>query len=147
MEQYQSLAQSIEGLKRPIIIIAAVGVLAHLLILVTGTVMANQKDDRKYSTFEACHYGMKSLFENNPSEDLFQKKVIEDTKDHKFEIDGISLIKVIDNYTCDVVAKDANGFRSYRVGLEKNSRFIHFYRIHDVKGQKLVSTYQWRASL
>jgi len=96
---------------------------------------------------EACQVGMTSLFDNNPMEELFHKTVLKDTKDHNFKIDEITLIKVIDNYNCDVVVKDPKGHRSYRIALEKNSRFPHFYRIFDVRGQKLVSSYQWKANL
>jgi hypothetical protein len=99
---------------------------------------------RTYSTLEACHYGMESIFEHNPSADLHHKKVIKDLKDHHFKIDEISLVKVKDGLHCDVVAKDAKGFRSYAVTLEKNAKFPHLYRVFDVRGQKIVSKYQWR---
>ena len=47
----------------------------------------------------------------------------------------MTLVKMINHYTCDVVIKDLKGFRSYRVSLERNSRFENFYRITDVKGK------------
>jgi len=90
---------------------------------------------------------MKSFFDNDPSEDFFHKDVLKDVQSTKFEMEGISLIKVVDNYTCDVVAKDTKGHRSYRVGLEKNPKFPHLYKIFDVKGQQIVSPYQWRENL
>ncbi len=100
-----------------------------------------------FSTFETCLYGMDKLFKNAQDETLFHKNVLKDTKEHQFKIDEINLVKVIDGHHCDVIAKDAKGFRSYRVTLEKNSKFPHLYRIFDVQGQKLVSNYQWRANL
>lgn len=87
---------------------------------------------------------MKSIFENNSNEELVGKKVLKDLKNKKFEIEGISLVKVKDGHHCDVVAKDSKGHRSYLVTLEKNSKFPHYYRIFDVRGQKIVSKYQWR---
>lgn len=110
--------------------------------------MANRQDEVKHmSVMEVCHYGMKSLFENNPKEALFNRSVLNDVKDHTFKVEDIGLIKVLGGHRCDVIAKDAQGHRSFRVTLEKNSSFPHFYRIADVKEQKLVSKYQWRASL
>ncbi|MBG60553.1 MAG: hypothetical protein CMJ16_08860 [Peredibacter sp.] len=110
--------------------------------------MLNRQEEAKHmSVIEVCHYGMKSLFENNPKKALFNKSVLEDVKEHTFNIEEISLIKVLGGHRCDVVAKDAKGHRSFRVILEKNSTFSHFYKISDVREQKLVSKYQWRASL
>lgn len=110
--------------------------------------MLNREDANKpFSVMEACHYGMKSLFENNPTENLFNMSVIKDVKGHTFEVEEVSLVKVLAGHRCDVVAKDAKGYRSFLVVLEKNSSFPHFYKIADVREQKLVSKYQWRASL
>lgn len=93
---------------------------------------------------ETCLYGMNSLFNNGPSLDLVEKEVIRDTKDLSFSIDKITLVKILDNYTCDVITKDSNGFRSYRVTLKRNSKFKHLYKIGNVTGQKIISKYQWR---
>lgn len=103
-----------------------------------------REEDRPFSTFETCHYGMKAIFEHNTNLDLHHKKVIADLKDHRFEIEKITLVKVKDDFHCDVVAKDKKGFRSYAVVLEKNAKFQHLYRIFDVRGVKLVSSYQWK---
>lgn len=143
MEQYQSMAEAIEKLKRPLVYIAIISALTHLLILGTGIMLNRQDDARHFSVMEACHYGMKSLFENNPNEALINGTVLKDVKGKKFEIEDISIVKVVDGNQCDVVAKDAKGFRSYLVVLEKNSSFPHFYKIADVKEQKLISSYQW----
>jgi hypothetical protein len=109
--------------------------------------MGQRENNKKLTPLETCLYGMESLFENNGSKDYFNKSVLKETKDHLFYIDSISLVKVIDSHHCDVVAKDTKGHRSYRVTLEKSSKFTHFYRILDVQGQKLTSKYQWRTSL
>ncbi len=87
---------------------------------------------------------MKAIFEHNPTLELHHKKVIKDLKGKNFQVDEISLIKVKDSHHCDVVAKDAKGYRSYAVTLEKNAKFPHLYKIFDVQGQKIVSKYQWR---
>jgi hypothetical protein len=89
-------------------------------------------------------YGMRAVFNNASNEDLLDKSVILDLKEHQFKIDKITLIKVIDNYTCDVVAKDSKGHRSYRVQLAKSSRYPHLFKIQNIKGQKIKATYQWR---
>lgn len=119
----------------------------HLAILGTGIYLGKRTIEKTYTTFEACHYGMQELFNNNPTKGLFHKDVLAAVKDHKFEVGPITLVKVIDEFNCDVVAKDAKGLRSFKVTLEKSSNFAHFYRVLDVKGQKLESPYQWRASL
>ena len=75
------------------------------------------------------------------------KTLLKDVEKLKFEIDKITLVKVRDNYHCDVVARDAKGHRSYKVKLEKNSKFPHFYKIFDIQGQKIISTYQWKGDL
>mgnify|MGYP006945858449 CR=1 FL=1 len=90
---------------------------------------------------------MKELFENNPTDKLFNKSVLKDVKEHLFEIEGIGLIKELSGFGCDVVAKDAKGHRSFKVRLEKNSSFPHFYKISDVREQGIVSQYQWKDSL
>ncbi len=87
---------------------------------------------------------MRQIFENNPKEDLIDKKVIKDLANYHFNIENISLIKVLNRTSCDVVAKDLKGYRSYLVNLEKSSKFTHFYKIFDVKGQKIISSYQWK---
>lgn len=100
-----------------------------------------------YTTLEACNFGMRSIFNNSPNEDVVSSQVINELKSTNFKVEDITLIKMIDPYLCDVVIKDVKGFRSYAVTLEKNLDFPHLYRISDVKGQKLVSAYQWEKSL
>lgn len=117
------------------------------MVLGSGIVLSQKKETKSYSTFEICLYGMKGLFENNPEAALFNEKIFEDVGDTKFKIDDITLVKMIDNYNCDVIGKDPKGLRSYRVSLEKNSKFPYLYRILDIKGQKLISEYQWRNTL
>ena len=87
---------------------------------------------------------MKSIFDNNPTDDLIDKSIIKDVKEMNFQMEDITLVKVIDHYSCDVVAKDSKGHRSYRVSLERNTGFRHLFKIKNVKGQKIVSKYQWR---
>ena len=146
MEAYQSMAKSIEGLKRPLIYIALISAVAHLFILGTG-IFLNREKVGYMNGFEVCHKGMKTLFNNLPNSNFFNQSVLNDVKEVTFEIEKISLIKMIGDYHCDVIAKDHKGHRGYRVKLEKNPSFTHYYRIADVKGQKLSSSYQWKEQL
>lgn len=87
------------------------------------------------------------MFNNSPIERYFSSGVLSDLKGHKFEIENIRLLKRVNDYQCDVVIEDNKGFRSYKVKLEKNHRYTHLYKITDIQGQKLVSTYQWKDEL
>ncbi|PIP92548.1 MAG: hypothetical protein COW00_00105 [Bdellovibrio sp. CG12_big_fil_rev_8_21_14_0_65_39_13] len=87
---------------------------------------------------------MKSIFENNSTKKLVHQKVLDDLKATHFEVEDITLVKMVNGLHCDVIAKDSKGYRSYAVTLEKNSKFDHLHRIFDVRGQKIVSPYQWR---
>ena len=147
MEQYKSMAKSIEQIKKPLIYIALISALTHILILGTGILINHQEDNKKFSAMKTCYVGMKELFENNPTEKLFNKSVLKDVKEHTFEIEEIGLIKQLSGFRCDVVAKDSKGHRSFRVALEKNASFPHFYKIADVKEQRLAARYQWEDSL
>lgn len=146
MEEYQSMAKSIKELKNPLIIIALISALTHLLILGSG-IYLNRIKVEEMSAFEVCHKGMTELFSNNPSSSFFNKTVLKDVKEEVFEVEQLSLIKMLGDYNCDVIAKDHKGHRSYRVRLEKNPKFSHLYRIVDVKGQRLTSSYQWEEKL
>lgn len=121
--------------------------ITHLIILGGGIILSRSKSGQTFSTVETCFYGLKSLFENNPNIDLFNEGVLKDSKDKVFEIVSLTLVKQVDEFSCDVIAKDSKGFRSYRVLLEKSSKFQHFYRIVDVKGQEIVTTYQWKGNI
>lgn len=87
---------------------------------------------------------MKELFENAPSEKLFNKSVLKEVKEKVFNIESIELVKALIGSRCDVVAKDSKGHRSFRVTLEKNANFPYFFKILDIKEQRLVSSYQWK---
>ena len=105
--------------------------------------MNRKHDESPFTTVETCYFGMKAIFGNAPDPDLTARQVIDEVKSTNFKIEDITLIKMIDTYLCDVVVKDTKGFRGYAVKLEKNVNLPHLYRIVDVKGQKLVSAYQW----
>lgn len=90
--------------------------------------MLNRESKNPMIPMEVCYQGMKSLFSNSPKESFFNKSVLNDVKEHTFEIENISLIKTLGDYHCDIVAVDHKGHRSYRVKLEKNSRFPHLYK-------------------
>ena len=147
MDQYKSVEKSMEELKRPVWIIFTIGVISQALLLWAGIERFLPKEAKQFSTLEACYYGMDSLFKYHPMEGLFHESVTREVKGHKFNIERITMVKVIDSYHCDVVAKGPKEFRSYRIQLERSSRFPHFYRIEDVQGQKLTSSYQWKGEL
>lgn len=86
---------------------------------------------------------MRGIFLGSVDEDLVKKEVIEAAKAMKFQIEDITLVKMIGTLNCDVVVKDLKGYRAYQVSLERSSKFEYEYRIADVKGQKLKSEYQW----
>lgn len=86
---------------------------------------------------------MRGVFLGSADEDLVKQEVIEAAKAMKFQIEGITLIKMIGALNCDVVVKDLKGYRAYQVSLERSSKFEYEFRIADVKGQKLISDYQW----
>lgn len=85
---------------------------------------------------------MNSVFDNNPRHELIGSKVIKDLKEMKFKIDKIHLVKVNDNYNCDVFTKDSKGVRRYNVSLDKSIHFSHLYKIVDIKEDKVDSRYQ-----
>ena len=146
-EQYQDMGKAIARLKWPIIWIASIGTIIHLILLGLGVWMNTKSDEIPFTTLETCYYGMKSILGNAPDPNLLSTQVRDELKTQNFKIEDITLVKMIDPYLCDVVVKDTKGFRSYFVTLEKNLNFPHLYRILDVKGKKLVSSYQWESNL
>ncbi len=84
------------------------------------------------------------MFNNNPDNELLDNSIIKDMKEHHFKIEQISLVKQLDGFSCDVVAKDSKGFRSYLVELDKSQSFKHLYKVKNIRGQKIKSAYQWR---
>ena len=144
MQNYQNIAESIQKLKKPLMLIAGVSVFLNLVVLGAGVIINSKTESKRFTTFESCHNGMKSIFEHNGTEDLIHSKVLKDLEKHHFDIEEITLIKVRNGLHCDVVARDSKGYRSYSVTLEKNAKYPHLYRIFDVRGQKIVSAYQWK---
>jgi len=86
---------------------------------------------------------MRGIFLGSADEELVSKEVMEAAKAMKFQIEDITLVKMIGALNCEVVVKDHKGHRGYHVSLERSSKFEYEYRIADVKGQKLISKYQW----
>ena len=145
MSKYKTVEEELSSFKKPFYLIAGIGVIANILLVVFFGYINSIEKNKKYSTMEVCLYGMESIFSNNANEDLLNESVLKDTEKIRFEIEEITLIKVINDYLCDVVVKDPKGYRSYIVRLEKSSKNPYFYKIFNVKGQKFVSTYQWRS--
>lgn len=86
---------------------------------------------------------MNGIFLGEADDDLVNEQVLKDVKGQKFSVENITLVKMINSYKCDVVVRDSKGFRSYLVTLERAAKFEYGFRVADVKGQKLVSNYQW----
>ena len=142
MDQFGDIEKSIRKIKRPILSIALTGIILQTLILLAGT--TGQRERLKpFSTLEACYYGMRSLFIHDPDKNLLHKSVLKKVKGRHFKSHNITLVKAIGHHHCDVVAKDTKGYRSYRINLEKNPRFIHLYRIFHIQEQQLTNPYQW----
>lgn len=87
---------------------------------------------------------MNSIFNNNPDEKLLNKTILKDLlkKENEFKVDNIHLVKVVNNYECDVFSRDHKGVRRYLVKLEKNTKFTHLYRILDISEKTVDSRYQ-----
>ena len=145
MQKYQDLSAEIKGVKLPIKIMVAVGIGINLVILVVS-LWINFFDGQgeKFSSIETCFQGMRSIVNNAPDPELISEKVILDIEkeDIKFSVERIHIVKYLDGLHCDVITKDPQGYRSYLVTLQKNSKFNHFFKITDVKGQKIISRYQ-----
>ena len=138
-----SVEEAIIGLKRPLKLYSFIVIGINLMILGFGIYMNFKKETiPEYTSLEACLYGMEQIINNDPKENLLNPKVITDLKDQKFTVDSIHLIKVLSSFSCDVFTKDSKGIRRYLVSLEKNSNFVHKFRILDVKGMKVDSRYQ-----
>ena len=119
-----------------------------MIIIITGITLNAPPSESDYSQLEVCYYGGKTLFlENAPHRELFNKSTLNDVEGKIFKMNDILLVKTIGNNACDLVIEDDRGRRSYRLELEKNSKFEHFYRIANIKGQKLISPYQWEDKL
>jgi hypothetical protein len=86
---------------------------------------------------------MSAIFLKKANEDLVNEQVLKVIEGQRFTVEAITLVKMLNSYKCDVVVKDDKGFRGYLVTLERAAKFEHGFRIADVKGQKLVSSYQW----
>ena len=84
---------------------------------------------------------MKSLLEYDPIEGLFHKSVLDEVKGHRFKVDRVSLVKVIDDYRCDIITKGEKRLEGHRINLEKGPRFPLNYRIKDVLGQRISKDY------
>jgi hypothetical protein len=147
MHHYQNLTSEIKNIKRPIQLITALGIALNLGILTIGGQLINSKNRPMYSTIEACYFGMKGVVGNNPDERLIKKEILKDLEGKTFKVQGINLVKKLDSHSCDVVVKDDKGVKSYLVELEKSSRYAHGVKLFNIKGQKVVSKYQWRAML
>ncbi|OFZ36100.1 MAG: hypothetical protein A2504_00375 [Bdellovibrionales bacterium RIFOXYD12_FULL_39_22] len=115
-----------------------------IILIISAWIHLGANSGQIYSPMEACYYGMSSIINNNPDQEQINQKVIEELDKNKilFAVEGITLVKQLDDYSCDVVTKDSQGYRSFQVGLEKNSRFKHLYKILEVTEKQIESRYQ-----
>ena len=142
--QYQDIPKAIGEIKRPMWAMILIGIIFQIITIQIALNASAPKSTKTYTPLQTCYYGMRSMFHNNPNSNLLHGSIVDAVKEKSFNINKITLIKVVNDFSCDVIARDNKGFRSYRVMLEKNSKFAHFYRIHDIKEQNLKSPYQWR---
>ena len=96
----------------------------------------------KHNSFEACYKGMNSIFNNGRDEDLASEKVLKDLRDKDFKINRIHLVKVKDNFSCDVFTRDPKGVRRFHVSLGKSLKHAHSYKIIKVQEEKVDLRYQ-----
>ena len=145
MKKFQSISDEITALKKPVRIISLVGIGVNLVAVTIFLFFQFGTGGKQiYSSMEACFYGMDAIFNNNPKTEFVGEKVIKDLEKNKvtFEVERIHLVKFVDGFNCDVVSFDPNGFRNYRVALERSNRFEHHYRILDVNERQIESRYQ-----
>jgi hypothetical protein len=144
MENYQSINKTIASIKKPIIAFSLIQIALYVAIGYALVQIALNKESHSYSSMETCYYGMDSIFNNNPNEELLNKTILKDLlkKKEEFKVDSIHLVKVVNNYECDVFSKDQKGVRRYLVKLEKNAKFRHLYRILDISEKTVDSRYQ-----
>ena len=134
---YQSLIETMNALKRPILAISAIGIILQLSVLIAGlATLAPGGGAREFEPMEICYHGMKAIFQKSDHGDLLHESVLEDIKKHQFNFDRIVSVKVTDSMNCTVSAKFADGTHPYRVKLEKSPRFKYGHRILDARGGK-----------
>ena len=145
MNKYQDLTVSIKEIGKPLKKIMWVALACNLIVsgLTAWLVRPTIPSLKPLTSLDVCHQGMRGIFLGSADEELVSKEVMEAAKAMKFQIEDITLIKMIGALNCDVVVKDHKGHRGYQVSLERSSKFEYEYRIADVKGQKLISKYQW----
>jgi len=145
MHKYQDLSGEIQKIKMPIKIMVISGIVINLLIgILFLWINFYWSKTEHFGSVEACLKGMESLVSNVADPKIINEKVMEDIEKHqiKFNVERIHLVKYLDGLHCDVITKDSDGFSSYLISLEKNSRFEHLFKITDVKEQPIISEYQ-----
>ena len=145
MHKYQDLSGEIQKIKMPIKIMVISGIVINLLIgILFLWINFYWCKTEHFGSVETCLKGMESLVNNSSDPKIINEKVMDDIQKHqiKFNVERIHLVKYLDGLHCDVITKDSDGFSSYLISLEKNSRFEHLFKITDVKEQPIISEYQ-----
>lgn len=143
MKNYDNIPQAIGRIRGSILISLLVLTLAYVGSLFSFYHLFIKDEKMAYSTFEACYFGMKKIVENDPSENLLNKSIIEDIEKLKdnFSVELLGQVKVLDPFRCDVFIKERRGTRRFQVTLEKNAKFPHLYKLLDVIEKKIDQEY------
>ena len=145
MKKYQDLETAITSISKPLKKIMWVALGCNLIVsgLTAWLVRPSIPQLNPVTALDVCQQGMRHILLHQEDEDLVSEEVIKAAKSMQFQIEAITLVKMIGALNCDVVVKDAKGYRGYRVSLGRSSKHKFEYQIIDVKGQKLISDYQW----
>ena len=131
---YQNLLAVVGSIKKTILL-SLVGVVVVQMAMMGLILIKYRPTEQKFTPMESCYYGMNAIFSQSPDKKLLHPTVIKDMQKYTFNVERISSVRVIDSYTCVVVAKFANKMRSYFIQLEKSANNPHLYRIRDVRGR------------
>ncbi|MEX0799360.1 MAG: hypothetical protein WD025_07940 [Bacteriovoracaceae bacterium] len=143
MNNYDDIPKALGEIKKTIFLCA--GALLIVFSLINGIYFLSKYNNAtKYSSFEACYYGIKSIVENNPNKDLLNKNILKDLESLKksFSVELLGQVKVLSPFQCDVFVKERRGTRRFQVTLEKNSKFSYFYKVLDIKERRIDMEYQ-----
>ena len=138
-----SMEETVKGLKRPLMIIALLGVVANLLIL-TAQITIFQKEEKliQLTALEACNKSIQGLIVQNLDPMLLSEKLIRQIGDKVIKAEKIHLVKELDSYTCDVFTKDSVGVRRFKVSLDKSAKYPYGLKAIDISERKVTSRYQ-----
>lgn len=110
--------------------------------MVQARILTKEPKKERFNTMDTCLKGMRSVVNNYANKDLVDQKIVKEVSSTSFKVDYIHLVKVIDEFHCDVLTRDPKGVRRFFVSLDKSMRFKHGFMIKDIKELKVSSRYQ-----